>query len=456
MRDHHIYHVYVYPPQFMGNKPEPQFKVAIIVFEGDDPDTAAERRLNEIYRWEKGFHYSELLTKYIKTESTTNKSENKMAKKATTSELVKIEETIKLDFPVITDKFNLGGVDISPEIIKEKVDEVMKIKLESDSDKETYAILKSKATELQKLRTATKKFREEKAKPINEFLKNFKAKVEDATKDAVKPGEDHCAAEMKKYEDWEAEQKAAEQRKIDARILERSKQLSDIQGVKNFESGHWTFPYAPEFIIEQSSLESEFGWDDEFSPVKLAFDEHLKAKEQEDAKNAEMVNALINSRKMLLEMMQYTEQNSLYMKNGHVINVDQIRDTPDAQWKELIQSHNTPVTQQESPFSAPQESFGSSGFAAASQTQENAHNPFAQFATPAQQDQVPAQEVVEEAVKGIFTEWSEDVKFVEASLNATTLRVFPSEFAEESGNVDKVVGFKGELGNGLHFIIYQN
>lgn len=472
MNYHRIVEVYVYPSHPLGFKTKPTKYVNIIAFADEDLDLKAEKRLKELYGWDKGFHYNYLETKVVSEEGTKSNNNLEMAKttaKATTDVAVFEEQAKGLTLPVIPKEMIIGGITFSEESIKKEVDAVKKISIEVpldtdtkdilDKKKKDYEEMKTKKNAFVKTRTAPETFRTAVMKPINAWGKGLKAQI-DAYGALAIQGENHCLAEMKKYEDWETEQANKQRLAEEQRLKDRSQQLSNLQGVRNFESGHWTFPWGPEFIVEESALTAEFGWDDEFAKIQAGFEAYQKEEEARKQQASVVADALVSSRAMLLEMMQYSKQGDNFLKNGHVLTLDKIKTANDAEFKELLNLHNTPVQQASTPnpFSSPQtvpnlpndepqkpQGFGGS-FGAGSST-----SPFAAFGAPANTDTAPA------VAPAIITEWPEGTIFVEYALTNTVLRVYPTENLQEAQVLPegKSVGFSGALGLNLHFIIYK-
>lgn len=420
-------------------------------------------------------HYNEIKTELV------NKIENteKMAKKTLTQNVEAEEATTeqqatetgliavdllenKINLPAITKEFTLGGVKISTDLIKKEVAKVLKMTLSSPSDKAKYEEIKAENQKLVKTRTSTKKAREEACRPITNWVSNLKKTVQDDIAEALKPGEDHCKAQMEIYENWEAEEKKKEEAATEARLKERSQLLSNIQGVKNFDSGHWSFPYAPHLIIEQSSLESEFGWDDAYEEIKKEFEDYSLKKSEEEKKSSQMAESLINSRKMILEMMSYTEANGNYLLNGHVVTPNHIKDLTDAEWKELINSHKVAKKQETNPFAA---LGGGSSTPAPTPNDNVAPTTFSGgiFTTsePAKTTNPFEIAIAETAntnvqvVHGQVTNWG-DKTFVDHRMPNTTLRIFPTELKEEAVTPDLEIGIQGSFDINLSFIIFKN
>lgn len=411
-----------------------------IVFHDEDPIQKAELKLKETYNWSKGFNYDHV--RVVNQQIVKSEIKNKMAKKTESSKAVAViaEEVVQkgIVLPEIPENLNIGGIEFSKETIQKEVDEAKKLvigKITKDDTveslqekKKIYEELKDKKNRFVKTRTAPENFRKEVVKPINDFAKKLKV-ITDGYGEVAKSGEEHCLSQMKVYEDWEAEQQRLEQEAIDKRVKERSQQLTDIKGVINFESGHWTFPYAAHIIIEKDQIEREYGWDELFNEVNESYQSHLKAEEAERAKTQGMAEALYNARVMLLDMMGgYEKTETGYSKNGHTLTNDEITNTPDAEWKALIQSHNTPKQQVSSfggGFSGG--SFGG-GFAnktpEVTGTQEPASHPFAQFESA---NQTPAQEISQDPKVSDkpFTVWDEP--FVEKVMANTTILVGPQD-----------------------------
>lgn len=417
-------------------------KVTFVVFHNEEPEVAAEENLMEIYGWSKGLHYDHV--KIINQQIVkSNNTDKKMAKKAETKAVAVVAEEVVqkgIVLPEIPENLSIGGIEFSKETIQKEVDEAKKLvigKITKDDTveslqekKKIYEELKDKKNRFVKTRTAPENFRKEVVKPINEFAKKLKS-VTDGYGEVAKAGEEHCLAQMKVYEDWEAEQQRLEQEAIDKRVKERSQQLTDIKGQINFESGHWTFPYASHIIIEKDQLENEFGWNEVFNEANEAYQSHIKAEEAEKAKNQGMAEALYNARVMLLDMMGgYEKTETGYSKNGHTLTNDEITNTPDAEWKSLIQSHNTPK-QQVSSFGGGFSSgtFGGGNFGSttqepqATQSQPVSH-PFAQFENS---NQAPVQETIQEPKVSDkpFTVWDEP--FVLKVMANTTILVGPQD-----------------------------
>src|SRR5690606_25373199 len=138
---------------------------------------------------------------------------------------------------------------------------------------------------------------------------------------AVKPGEDHCAEQMKIYEDWEAEQDRLETERVEKLVQERRELLQAIGGEMNVASFSWFFKYSGK-LIENYELEQ---WDDEdftatYTELSEAYEVH-KAKELEKEQEAAKTKGLVAAtRKQMLQLMQYTENNGVYSKNGWTLN----------------------------------------------------------------------------------------------------------------------------------------
>lgn len=444
-----------------------------IIFENTDKEYIIKNNVHKWFNLRWNINYNRIETTFLRGEGI--KHQNQMAKRtiditpvegeATGTTLAKFEERAKtLSLPAIPAVMEIGGLQFSTESIQKQVDEVKQIFMTDETDAKTYAELKKKKAEFVKTRTQPDKFRQEISKPINAWTKELKERT-DSYGNIAKIGETHCTEQMKIYEDWEAEQTRLETEAIEIRVKERSQQLSELQGVKNFDSGHWTFPYAPHLFIEPTALENEFGWDDEYIEVKEAFDAYLVEKEQEEAKAGDIANALVNARLMLLEMMQYTESNGTFLKNGHVLTADTIKTASDSEWKEIIQSHNAPVpttVKESTPFSTPAPDPGA--VTVVVQPATNTGSPFAQFIKQPEVVQLTSDNeakemspaVAEVFNPGVITKWSEETPFVEGELATTIIRVYPDEFKVVSENINKdIIGFEGVLGNGLNFIIYK-
>lgn len=445
-----------------------------IVFHNEDTEEKVKSTALRVFKLKYGVNYNT-----IKYEFTNLKSEPTMTKQTEKTEATENatpaeagvslfeEQATKVSLPAIPTAFTLGGIEVSIDSINKKVEEVKKLKLADQTDKKTYDLIKKKATELQKTRTATQKFRTAVAKPINAWLKTLKTNVEDNIAAAVKPGEDHCAEQMKIYEDWEAKQERLENERIEKLVQSRRELLQAIGGEMNVASFSWYFKYSG-VLIENEELAT---WsDEEFTEVYNDLERNYKAyqeaelKKQQEAQEAK--GLVVATRKQMLQLMQYTENNGVYSKNGWTLSEAEIANSDEAAWMQLMMQHNTPKPTPASPFAVP--SNPTAATEAAAQPSTSAPSGFSPFAVAMSQPEPAAQEAQsapvevdtpelvqftqEDALNLLFPE---NKYYFDFPLKQTTVRVFPTG-AKEQASDGVQIAYAGDYPNGISFIIFKH
>lgn len=473
MKPHKIIECKIYQEYSTQDKPVEVKKFTTIAFDDEDPEIKAEEYLQKRHGWKKGFHYNSI--KIEVKEIVNNKQNIEMAKKTIATEatnetgVVLFEQQAgNINLPAIPKVITIGGLEFSEELIKKEVDEIKKLVMTEPKDTDTapiiaerkklYDFLKDSKNKFVKTRTAPENFRKEAVKPLNEWSKNLKAQT-DAFGVLAKEGEEHCLTQMAILENWEAEQERLEREREEILIKERSQQLTDLGGVKNFESEHWTFPYALHIVVEKEQLASEFGWEETLKEITEYFDQHNKAKEAEEAKNKQIVESLFNARVMVLDMMQYQRSGDTFSKNGYTLSKEDILSLTDAGFQSKIQQHNiTQDTQQQTGGFG-----GGFGGSFSNQKTETSSEPaptnaFAQFAqTPTVSPSEPIKEEDTYEYYLATTQWT--TPYVEKEMQATTIRVAPIENREsilaELSGFGKQIVYNEELGLGLFYVIFK-
>src|SRR5690606_568377 len=187
------------------------------------------------------------------TATETNKSETTMAKSTAKTGLkdapketglAAFEQQAKgINLPEIPKVMTIGGIEFSEALIKKEVDAAKKIVLKSDDDEETYLELVELKKRFVKTRTAPNNFRTKDVMPgINKWIKELKAQT-DAYGELAQQGEDHCAKEITRYENWKEAKEREEAERVQKLIDQRTVDLQSVAGVINRDSLHWTFPY---------------------------------------------------------------------------------------------------------------------------------------------------------------------------------------------------------------------
>lgn len=464
---HEIYEVSLY----IDNTFIKRFRT--IFFEGDDIQQKAKAIIQKLYKLQYNKDYNLINTSFIESIG-----EKIMSKKeeATTIEIgeevkdtkavIPFEEAVKkIYLPEIPNSFILGGVEISTAAIKKKSAEVLKIKLADEKDKATYERLKKHASELTKTRTSTKKFREDTSKKVNAWNKNFKKIVQDDIEEALKPAEDHCAAQIKIYTDYEAEQLRLEEERKEKQVQDRRVLLQAVGGDMNIASFSWTFKHHAA-LIENSDLEewADVEFDTLHQELQASYQAQLK-KEQEAKEDADKTKTLfINTRKQMLQLMGYTLEGNEYLKNGHRLPETAVATLSEDGWMEMLTMHNTPVEQAPSPFAKAQTAPAPASASAPTQSTGGGFNPFGskpvQPVPVAQSEPTAFGGTVSQEAKEVTREEAlavlfEGIDHVEFALTNTTVRLFPTSSKEKALEGVQPV-FQGDFSNDLSFTIYKN
>lgn len=448
-----------------------------IFFEGMDKDESIKKKALSWYGFEYNEQYDEVRTVFLKNEGIkqNNIKSEKMAKatektiditpaqgeekKAEGTALVKFEEKAKgLALPTIPAEIEIGGVKFSTESIQKKVDEVKKIVLADKTDEKTYAILKKKKIEFQKTRTGPETFRTNITKPINAWTKELKMRT-DSYGALAQKGEAHCDEQIKIYEDWEAEQlkikQEAEEKLVNGRIVE----LQAVLGIRNPDSLHWTFNHNPVYLEHEDLLEkTEEEWTEIIEGLQATHQAELDKIESDRLALIEAKKSVNNTRIQMLVLLQYTEANGVYSKNGHSIKGDDIGNYTDEQWLPLIQSHNEPKVAV-NPFQTepvvttqPAQSSGSRSFP----------NPFASALSNKSEEPAPLVEpaqIIQTLDAGLSTQWTDELPFLEFNLSKQTLRLYPLENESAALNIpnrDDRVTYRGQGENQLCYVMFKN
>ncbi len=480
MKYHEIYDVFII-------KNDKKIKaIRSIFFEDDDLYSESEKILSRLLKLNLGIDYDKIELSLVSKQGTKINNHIKSTEMATEKENKETglslfeEQAKKLTLPAIPKVMTIGGIKFSEEEIKKEVEEVKKIKVqvplptdtqaEVDKKVKVYKDLKDKRNKFVKTRTAPDNFRKELTKPIADWQKNLKAQT-DSYGAIAKEGEEYCDSQIAIYENYLEEQERLQREAIELRVKERSQQLSEYQAVKNFDSGHWTLPYAPHILIESDSLEQEEGWNEIIAELEVEYATFKQKQEEDKRKLDESAKALVGARTMLLDMMGYKSFGDSFVKNGFVIKTADISTYSDEDWKNLLSSHNAPAPESTAPETEQQPAVASNPFAATPVTNSN---PFAQ-AQPVQQSVNPfavnqpevhepvfegqnvASEMIQQTAYHVAN-FSEENPFYEANLKVSTLRVYHKAYTERSINIpnrDERITFSGDLSSDLGFIIYK-
>lgn len=449
----------------------------IIMKRDPDPINTAVQKLSELYKWELNVDYDHFIItdKHTGQKLHTKTKTTEMTKKTTpikdvqrTEELSVFADRAKsINLPAIPDVMLIGGLEYSEKLLRTEVSEVKKITLKNNEDKETYNVLLEKRKQLVKTRTAAEAFRKDVVKPLADWQKDLKAKTDLFGSIAIE-GQDHCDAQIKIYEDWEAEQERLKQEALDKIINARIADLQSVQGILNPASGHWTFIHMPSKLVEHSfiSTADDSEWNGLMKDLELSMQAEQDRITAEKAESEKNKNLVYTTRVQMLQLLGYDQNGDNFYKNGHSVTPEIIRDTADVDWPLLINSHNT-AKQNTNPFDTSvtkttADVQNTESFVKEEPTEQQSNtpfNPFAAFISPqtGQTNTVAVEtEKTQSEEKSATTLWL--APFVERVLNKTTLRIFPDEGLTEAteGITNESVTYSGRWENGINFILFKN
>lgn len=463
--------VYPYNPYSPTDKP---IKITTtIIFEHEEEQAKAKAFLKGVYGWTEGVHYAAVEVKTIKECGTkkgvpvttdvtfpdiyseVNSSPEyagkildkiEMAKQTKPQEtgLSVFEEQAKsVNLPDIPKTMVIGGLDFSEELIQKEVDNIKKVVLKSQDDKATYDALKAKKQQFVKTRTAPENFRKDVVKPLADWQKKLKSQT-DAYGELAKQGEDHCSAQMKIYEDWEEEQERLKQEATQALVKARTADLQSVEGIINPGSLHWTFKHLPSKLVENSDLEDmdDSEWNGLMAELEKSYNDAQEALRLEREAFEASKNSVFNTRMQMLQLVggYQQQEGGSFLKNGHTLTEQQIRETLDADWMPLVMSHNepkaSPFAQQPTTKAEDKPAFGGFG---------NASGPFGggSFGSaPAAQEEAPQQ-----------AEPSEPLFYESAIGKGSTARLYRTENIEEA-TAGLTAKLHTSFENGFSVIVY--
>ena len=247
------------------------------------------------------------------------------------TELALFEEVKGL---VLPKRYNIDGVILDMEELKERVTKIKTMKIDGFSDEEGYKEAVETKKLISKLRTTSKKWRENKAKPVNDFLSQFKKFFDDAGA-LCSEAETYLDAQIKPIDDYKEIEKQKEEKEKERIAGERAELVVQCGGVFDGK-GTYNFPHDTATFILADKLKSmnEEQWQVEYKAIQdswkvesdrlQAIEDDKKAEETKlQSQVADLNEERTEMRKEILDMKGFT-----ILENGTYTHVSGINVLP--------------------------------------------------------------------------------------------------------------------------------
>jgi hypothetical protein len=341
---------------------------------------------------------------------------------------------------VVPQELTIEGVVVSNAKIKEKVAEILKMKIDGISDKKGYdAAVKAKG-ECVKMRTLPEKWRKKSIANLSKFLTDLKATTDGFGAEA-KVGEDHLAKIIKVYEDGKEAEKtrlAEEKQKV---TNERIGKLIACGGV--LDGYNYKFALSPALQISVLAIsewdEKEF--DELYDEVKSDFDTEQTRIANQATKLAEDTLKL-NEKRTALRIKELTLNGYESDENGNYagISKDNILNWEDEEWDALFAPVEETV-ESDTEVPVKKETRSGGGY------------------TPSFGTSLPPKIDIEEKegnVSIVNIKFSDSLPFIEVQVGEFTQRFYPTNNEDIANTVDaEFVAISGEVTEDLRFIMYK-
>lgn len=388
---------------------------------------------------------------------------------------------LKIEVPAIPDVLNINGVEVSEDLIKQKIAELKLIKIADCFDEENIEKLAEAKKRILKLRTGSKTWRENLMKPVNSFGKDLKAKI-DRFGELCAEGEKAADDMMIPIEKELEELRTKKAREAEAEF-QRRVGLLIANGAVTTDGSSFSFPHDTNLEInavllkemELDVFEAEFTEIEASWKKEVARLDKIKAdKEAEEAAFKAQIATLNEKRtKVRRKELKYDEfeeiEPGVWSKNDVQFTEDDILTLEDEIWESRLDIANemvAPDMPEEEPQVISPIASGNLKASSASSGDWKPRTPLhtlgAEFADEFEEvivEEAPEPVKVEAKVftrSFVFTETNPYVEF-EVITGKFLQRIFPVEFATLASIsiADGSILNAGAINDQLAFIVFK-